>query len=168
MTKIRSGGVSERPAILADIDKLISDLGLPEKFTGALSQYARKVALALEPLCVILYGSLARDTYTTTSDIDLVVVSPNLPEHFLDRLATLQDLNDTACSIDAFGYTSKEFHQMLAQGHVTALDAVADGIPLQGQEYFGQLREIFQDMVRQGLRRSSCTWVLPLPVSSSS
>ena len=150
-----------RSAIPGSFDKTVAELGLPERFSSALSQYAGKITEALKPQCVILYGSLAKDTYTTASDIDLVVISQHLPEHFFDRLKVLQELNNTPCSIDAFGYTAEEFQNMLDQGHVTALDALADGIPVHGKEYYMQLQEIFQEMVNRGLHRSSCTWVLP-------
>jgi predicted nucleotidyltransferase len=155
------------PPIPPDVAQVIEGLGLPERFSTPLASYSAKLIENWAPQCIILYGSLARSTYTNTSDIDLVVVSQRLPENFLDRLATLQELNDTRCSIDAFGYTPEEFQGMLRRGRVTALDALADGIPLYGSSYFDQLREVFEDMVRQGLRRSVCTWVLPRPVSSS-
>ena len=150
-----------RSAISGNIDKAVAELGLPERFNIALSRYTRKIAQALKPDCVILYGSLAKDTYTTASDIDLVVISQHLPEHFFDRLKVLQELNNTPCSIDAFGYTAEEFRDMLEEGHITALDALADGVPLVGGDCFDQMREIFQEMVNRGLHRSSCTWVLP-------
>jgi predicted nucleotidyltransferase len=150
-----------RSAIPENIDKAVAGLSLPERFSFAISQYASKIAEVLKPDCIILYGSLAKDTYTTASDIDLVVISYHLPEHFFDRLRVLQELNNTPCPIDAFGYTTEEFQNMLEQGHVTALDALADGVPLHGRDYFHQMREIFQEMVNRGLRRSSCTWVLP-------
>jgi hypothetical protein len=52
---------------------------------------------------------------------------------------------------------------MLRRGHVTALDALADGVPVYGEDYFAALRGIFEDMVRLGLHRSTCSWVLPRP-----
>jgi predicted nucleotidyltransferase len=154
------------PSIPPDIASVIEGLALPEHFSVPLASYSARLIENLAPQCIILYGSLARGTYTNTSDIDLIVVSQHLPESFLDRLASLQELNDTRRSIDAFGYTPEEFQRMLGQGRVTALDAVADGVPLYGSSYFGQLREVFEEMVQHGLHRSICTWVLPRPVSS--
>lgn len=150
-----------RSSIREYIDRTVGELKLPEKFSSAIASYTKKIVVDLHPECVILYGSLAKGTYTTASDIDLVVICRYLPEHFLDRLSYLQNFNDTACSIDAFGYTPREFHKMLQEGHVTALDALADGVPLYGSEHFAQLREVFQRLVQRGLHRSTCTWVLP-------
>jgi predicted nucleotidyltransferase len=152
-----------RPQVPPDVEHAVASLGLPDRFSAALAAYAAKLIDGLAPQCIILYGSLARGTYTTASDIDLVVVAGNLPDKFFDRLDVLQRLNDTRCPIDAFSYTPEEFQSMLQRGHVTALDALADGAPLFGADYFGRLRELFQNMVQRGLHRSTCSWVLPRP-----
>ena len=153
-----------RPPIPPDIQQLVASLRLPDRFSVALTSYTEELIRRLAPECVILFGSLAKGTYTSASDIDLVVVASHLTEGFLDRLSVLQGLNGTACPIDAFGYTPEEFQHMLRGGHVTALDALADGIPLCGEDHFGQSRGIFQDMLQRGLRRSACSWVLPVPI----
>lgn len=155
-----------RPPIPPDVESLVASLRLPERFSGPLMSYVAKLISYLEPDCIVLYGSLAKRTYTAASDIDLVVIASQLPEGFGQRISLLQELNDTACPIDAFGYTPEEFLGMLKRGHVTALDALADGVPVYGDRSFGRLTEVFQDMVQRGLRRSICSWVLPGPVQS--
>lgn len=80
-----------------DFSNIIAELGLPERFRNALASYVKKLLSSLAPECIILYGSLAKGTYTTASDIDLVVISKLLPENFLNRLSFLQELNDTNC-----------------------------------------------------------------------
>lgn len=147
--------------VSSDIERVVERLGLPERFSQTLISYVARLVGRLEPQCVVLFGSLAKGTYTTASDIDLVVVSSLLPESFHERLACLQELNDTRRAIDAFGYTPEEFHRMLTQGHVTALDAVADGVAVHGKAYFAELQQLFQAMVQRGLHRSPCSWVLP-------
>jgi len=152
-----------REKIPGNIEKAVATLGLPVPFATALAGYTATVVKRLQPECVILYGSLARGTYTNLSDIDLVVIAQLLPDYFMDRLDLLQRLNQGLGPIEALGYTRAEFEDMLQRGHVTALDALADGVPVYGDRYFGRLREVFQDMVRLGLRRSTCSWVLPQP-----
>ncbi len=152
-----------REKIPGNIEKAVATLGLPVPFATALAGYTATVVKRLQPECVILYGSLARGTYTNLSDIDLVVIAQLLPDYFMDRLDLLQRLNQGLGPIEALGYTGAEFEDMLKRGHVTALDALADGVPVYGDRYFGTLREVFQDMVRLGLRRSTCSWVLPRP-----
>ena len=155
-----------RQPVSPDIERAVETLGLPEVFSRPLIFYVKNLVVRLEPRCVVLYGSLARGTYNTASDIDLVVVSEHLPDGFHERLACLQELNSARRAIDAFGYTGEEFEGMLSRGHVTALDAVADGVPLYGVPYFREVRRIYEDMVRRGLRRSHCSWVLPGPSST--
>ena len=150
------------PPVSTDLRGTVESLSLPERFADPLIDFGQQLIRRLQPQCIILYGSLARDTYTVASDIDLVVVTTGLSDSFHDRLAQLQDLNETHRSIDAFPYTPQEFEAMLRQGHVTALDAVSDGVPLYGETYFEGLREILEDMVRRGLHRTSCSWVLPV------
>lgn len=154
------------PSISPDLPGTIDRLSLPEWFRSPLVSYSEKLIRMASPECIVLYGSLARGTYTKASDIDLVVVSRYLPDSFFDRLAYLQGLNDCGRAIDAFAYTPEEFRDMLRRGHVTALDALADGIPVHGEPFFAELRAEFQDMVRRGLRRSICSWVLPTPSAS--
>ena len=149
------------PPVAPDIQKIIAKLGLPERFRVALASYVKKLIRGLAPDCVILYGSLAKGTYNTASDIDLVVISPRLSGDFLGRLTILQELNVTSCPVDALGYTPDEFRDMLRKGHVTALDALADGVPVWGVPYFDESEQIFQYMSRRGLHRTTCTWVLP-------
>lgn len=150
-----------REKVPGNIEKAVAALGLPIPFASALAGYTATVVNRLQPECVILYGSLARGTYTNQSDIDLVVIAQLLPDYFLDRLDLLQRLNQGLGPIEALGYTRTEFEEMLQRGHVTALDAVADGVPLHGEGYFRQLKAMFEDMVRRGLHRTTCTWVMP-------
>jgi predicted nucleotidyltransferase len=152
-----------RPQVPGAIEKAVAALGLPASFANALARYTATVVNRLQPECVILYGSLAKGTYTDLSDMDLIVIAPWLPDPFMDRLDLLQRLNQGLGPIEALGYTASEFQEMLQRGHVTALEALADGVPVYGDRYFSGLKDIFQDMVRRGLRRSTCSWVLPRP-----
>jgi hypothetical protein len=73
----------------------------------------------------------------------------------------LVGLNKPCRAFDAFGHTPAEFEKMLEPGHVTALDSMADGIPLHGAEYFNQMQEVFQEVVIRGLHRGVGAWRLP-------
>lgn len=150
-----------RQEVSTSIQESLAKLELAEQFASPVISDAAALVATLQPRCVILFGSLTRGTYNTVSDIDLVVVSEQLPDGFFDRLEVLQRLNKTRRAIDAFGYMPAEFEEMLQRGHVTALDAVADGVPLHGEGYFRQLKAMFEDMVRRGLHRTTCTWVMP-------
>ena len=156
-----------RQQVPGTIEKAVAALDLPASYTNSLARYTATVVDRLQPECVILYGSLAKGTYTDLSDMDLVVIASALPDPFMDRLDLLQRLNQGLGPIEALGYTPAEFEEMLQRGHVTALDAVADGISLFGSDYFRQLKVIFEEMVRGGLHRTNCAWVLPGVPSAS-
>ncbi len=149
-------------SVSSDLRDTVGQLSLPEWFSSPLMSYSEQLVQCLSPRCIVLYGSLAKGTYTSASDIDLVVVARGLPNDFHDRLAYLQDLNGTRRAIDAFAYTPAEFRDMLDRGHVTALDAVADGIAVHGITYFQELKKVYQGMVQRGLHRTACSWVLPV------
>lgn len=92
--------------------------------------------------------------------MDILVIGGDLPHHFLERIRVLLQLNDTHAPIEPLGYTTNEFVDMLRKRHVTALDALCFGVPLYGNAYFRELREMFDQMVAQGLRRTNCTWTM--------
>ena len=50
---------------------------------------------------------------------------------------------------------------MMADKHVTVLEALHDGIPLYGQDLFAGWRREFERWMALGLRRTNCTWSLP-------
>jgi predicted nucleotidyltransferase len=126
----------------------------------AAREYAKRAVEVLRPTCVILYGSVARDTDVLDSDVDIVVISDKLPEDILDRMGQLRSVYRTWVPIESLGYTSSEFERMLENRHVTALEALASGRPLHGEAHFNRLRARFDEMVRQGLRRVPGAWTM--------
>jgi len=126
----------------------------------AAREYARRAVKMLRPTCVILYGSVAQDTDVLNSDVDIVVISDELPEDIFDRSSRLRSVYRTWVPIEPLGYTSSEFERMLENLHVTALEALAFGRPLHGEAYFNRLKAHFDEMVRGGLRRVPGAWTM--------
>jgi len=120
--------------------------------------YCIAVIEKLSPDCIILYGSLAKNTYSNRSDVDIIVISNNFQESFLDRIGLLLDLDKTRAPIEPLGYTTKEFENMLDSFRVTALDAIYDGIPLWGEEYFNSLKKQLDLFLSKGLHRTKYAW----------
>ena len=120
-------------------------------FTGAVVQQ-------LGPCCVILYGSVATGRYTRASDVDIVVIAPALPSDWLERLRLVDRCNQTRAPIQALAYTPEEFNDMIDEGSVTALDAVTQGRPLHGQDYFSGLAARVQKLLDAGLIRTGTSW----------
>lgn len=128
----------------------------------AVKNYVDKVARKFEAQCVILWGSRARGDHTPTSDYDIIVIA-DFKEKFLDRLTTLMELAPLQPNIEVLGYTPEEFETMFQRGNVTALDAIHEGIPLHGKEYFTKYAKRLKELFERGLERTTCTWKLPQP-----
>ena len=78
-----------------------------EKFLMMAKEYAATIRKTLGRATVILYGSIVRGDFNRASDVDILVVSDNLPKDFLKRFGFL--LEKAAVGIEPKGYTTKEF-----------------------------------------------------------
>lgn len=103
---------------------------------------------------------MAQNRDTLDSDVDLIIIGGDLPDKPFERVRRLIDLNDTIVPIEPLSYTEAEFEQMLAERHVTVLEALEFGVPLYGEEYFQRLQEQFGQLKAQGLHRTSNTWTM--------
>ncbi|MEM2146943.1 MAG: nucleotidyltransferase domain-containing protein [Candidatus Jordarchaeaceae archaeon] len=125
-----------------------------------MKSYIREITKKLRVHCIILWGSRARGDYKPYSDYDIIVIA-DFKEKFLERLNTLMELAPSQPNIEVLGYTAEEFETMFQQGNVTALDAIYEGIPLYGEEYFEKYAKRLKELFERGLERTSCTWKLP-------
>ncbi len=123
-------------------------------------QFATRVVEAYHPTCIILYGSVAQDKDTLDSDVDLIIIGGHLPDKPFERVRQLIGLNNTIVPIEPLSYTEAEFEQMLAERHVTALEALEFGVPLYGKEYFQRLQDQLGQLKAQGLHRTPNTWTM--------
>jgi len=114
----------------------------------------------LKPECIILYGSFARGDYNERSDIDIIVISTNIPLNFYKRMQQLYELIDINEVIDILGYTPDEFKQMLEKRHCTSLFAMDEGIPLYGKKFFNELKKSYNQIIQKyQLIKKSSAWV---------
>lgn len=113
-----------------------------------IKDFTKKVVKNLEPKCIILFGSLARGDFNERSDVDIIIISPNLPKSYFERAELLYSLIRASASIDPIGYTPNEFVNMIKKRHCTSLFAMEEGKPLFGKKYFSFLikthNEIFK------------------------
>jgi predicted nucleotidyltransferase len=126
-----------------------------------LQEYCKEVAKRFKPLCIILYGSRAKGTFTSESDADIIVISNNFDQDFLSRIRSLIDLNATVIPIEPLGYTEPEFTSMLESFRLTALDAVSEGIALYGEDYFNDLKERLGELKKRGVYKGKISWHVP-------
>lgn len=111
-----------------------------------IETYHRQAVEKLKPRSIILFGSIATGEYGAGSDVDIMVISEDLPQNFLERLRVLSELNPTTAPIEALGYTPVEFLRMLERRHPTALYAVADGKPLYDDGFFDEAKRTFEQV----------------------
>ncbi len=95
---------------------------------------------------IVLFGSMARGDFGLGSDVDILLIGENLPQNFSARLRILSDLNPTWAPIEIFGYTPEEFLRMVEKRHPTALDALEDGILLNDDGFFQEMKNKFEEI----------------------
>jgi predicted nucleotidyltransferase len=61
----------------------------------SLQEYCKAIIKRFKPVCIILYGSRAKGTFTDKSDVDIIVISSNFNQDFLSRIKNLIDANTT-------------------------------------------------------------------------
>jgi len=133
------------------------------RFRDEIERFCKRVQDQFQPDCIILHGSLARGTDTSRSDVDIVVIGSNLPANFLNRMFELNHLRDGKAPIEVVGYTLAEWEQMMANRHLTALEALQWGIPLRGQALFARWHSQLLEWKTEGLQRGATSWAIPLP-----
>jgi predicted nucleotidyltransferase len=70
-----------------------------------------------EVVSVRLFGSLARDNYTATSDADLIIVLSHSAENDPHRrIMTFLPYFDLRCGVDLLVYTQREIESRLSEG----------------------------------------------------
>jgi predicted nucleotidyltransferase len=126
-----------------------------------LNEYCKEIEIKFKPVCIILYGSRARETFTNFSNIDIIVISNSFEHDFLSRIGDLINANTFSIPIEPLGYTESEFEIMLASCRITALDAVHEGIPLSGEEYFNKLKSKLNALESMGLYKGRTSWHIP-------
>ncbi len=110
---------------------------------------------------VILFGSRARGDWGPWSDYDILILA-DFDEPYPDRIrGVLEALKDVRLPVEPHPYTVEEAVEMLRRGCPTVVDALEEGVVLYSSGRLGELRALYEDMRRRGLRRSRTTIVLP-------
>ncbi len=114
----------------------------------------------MDPKCIILYGSFARGDFNERSDIDLIIIAPNLPKSFYYRSLMLSVFNETLDPIDFLGFTPEEFIHMIEKRNCTALFAMEEGKPLYGAKYFNFLKVKYEQIKQKfQLFKGDAAWI---------
>lgn len=130
-------------------------------FPAEIEQFCARVQQKFHPDCIILHGSVARGTFTSRSDVDIIIIGGDLAQNFFTRTIELNRLRDGKTPLEVIGYTLDEWEQMIDNLHLTVLEALQWGIPLRGEALFAQWRARFAHWQSQGLRRGAVSWSIP-------
>lgn len=124
-----------------------------------ISEFISEINKIVKINCIILFGSQARGDFTPYSDVDLILIG-DFKEKFMKRASKLLTYNKSNLNIEIFCYTKKEFEKMFSDGNALILDAIYEGLPLKGDDFFKLYKSRFDEMIKKGLKRSNCTWIL--------
>ena len=95
---------------------------------GHAQKFAEKATKALGAISVWVYGSVARGDFNLWSDVDVLLVAENLPEHPLDRASLL--FQWAPAGMEPRGLTKAEFEKALTKKDAQLLYALKDRVPL--------------------------------------
>jgi hypothetical protein len=131
------------------------------RYDAEVGRFIERARRELHPLALILFGSLARGDYMEQSDADFCIVlhaSPESPFEGYDRAVSL----DASGAVQPMVYGADEFRRMVAQANGLALEVLADGIFLAGDEAFRREIEALAASTRErlGIERTPGGWRL--------
>ena len=90
--------------------------------------HAARLARTLRLHRAVVAGSVARGDFNAWSDVDLVIVSDDLPRNARERHAALSA--DRPGRVEVHGYTASEFAAAITRGDALAREADSTGIPV--------------------------------------
>lgn len=127
----------------------------------AVARFVERAVRELRPLALILFGSLARGDFHQRSDADFCVVlaaPPNSPFEGYDRVVAC----DPSGVVQPVVYGPDQFRHMVRQATGLALEVMADGLFLDGDEAYRQeLERLTADVwQRLGVERTPTGWRL--------
>ena len=141
------------------VRRKLDDLGdFPHR--SNLESWLERVFGDFTPEFVAVFGSVPRGQATQASDVDVVVVARDFPEHPLRRLDVLNGY--LIPNVDVRPYTPAEFRSMVQSWDLTVLEVFHDHWFLFDITGFVEgVYEMFLDLRRQDkLIRGESAWVV--------
>ncbi len=104
-----------------------------------LKEYAKERARSHGVRAIVLAGSLAKGTYTGSSDADVLVIADDVPGRMQERYALFAEPT-LGIDLEPRIYTTKEFQRKMEEGDLFLEDSLRFGVTLYGHEFFDRLR----------------------------
>jgi len=113
------------------------------RLSWALEEFSKRVFDSMPQVqCLVLFGSAARGEMMKTSDVDILVVVPNLPQEsfnelmrYIDRLAR-EVAAVYPLSLAPITMTAKDFEAALREKRRIAQDVLRDGLIFFGEDRY--------------------------------
>jgi len=141
-----------------------------EYFKNELKEYLQFIfKLKLKIKAILLFGSVAtgkaRDDDDYLSDIDLIIVSDDLPEDHWERSKFVFELTKSISSgKQTLWRTSKEMEGYVRSKYYLILDAFDEGKILYDPEkfLFKLRKKLFKDLEEKGVKKTELYWQWPI------
>jgi len=131
---MRRNGCLKDEEIVGRVEARVA--GMP--WRSDLVAYLSQLLAVIKPRCVLLFGSAATGEWDAYSDIDVLIISDDLPEEFLGAQRILY--RPRRGRVQPFGYTSRMIEEMAKEGNSFLWNALTDAIPLFGERYYSKLK----------------------------
>lgn len=134
------------------------------RHTEAVGRFVERATQDLRPLALILFGSLARGDYHQHSDADVCVVLAESPRSLFDGYDRVVACDQSGV-VQPVVYGPDQFRHMVHQANGIALEIMADGLFLAGDEAFRQeIEELGTQIQRRlGIERTPTGWHITQP-----
>ncbi|MEA3345738.1 MAG: nucleotidyltransferase domain-containing protein [Chloroflexota bacterium] len=88
--------------------------------------YAEELRKRLGKVTAIVHGSVARGDFNLGSDVDVLIVAQELPDHYLARIDLLYSCLEGP--LEPKGYTLTEFQTLRGKGHPFLTTVLREGV----------------------------------------
>ena len=79
-------------------------------------------------LDIIIFGSIAKNNYTGTSDVDIAIILKESDLSFIERIVKYRKYFDLDIGVDLFVYTFSEFEKMKRENNFFVKEIIDYGI----------------------------------------
>ena len=110
-----------------------------ERLVGLAREYVERLSRRFPIVGAAVVGSVARGDFNLWSDVDVVVVTEDLPDRTPERGVALA--LDAPPGVQAVGFSPEEFEAAWLRRNPLAREASQIGVALVGQDFFRRPRE---------------------------
>ena len=97
-----------------------------------ISNITQQIIEKFEPEKIVLFGSAARDEWSSNSDADFLIIKKDTPFYGSDRIRELSRLIDRNIPVDFLIYRPDEFEKRLKMGDPFLKAIIKEGKVLYG------------------------------------